>query len=124
MAPVVQAEQLIALQQQVRTVYVDALVKQYIVDLANATRTHDDVFLGASPRGSLALFRASQARAAIQGRDFVIPDDVKAVFEPVLGHRLIINPSARIRNVGAHDILRQVIMAVAVPGGRPGERVR
>ncbi|MCL4543509.1 MAG: MoxR family ATPase [Chloroflexi bacterium] len=122
--PVVAADQLRGLQEAVKSVYVDQLVKQYVVDLSTATRNNDDVYLGASPRGSLALFRASQAKAAIQGRDFVIPDDVKAVAEPILTHRLIINPSARIRNITARDVVRRVIGSVPVPGSRPGERVR
>ncbi len=121
---VISDEQLAKLQEQVRTTYVDPLVKQYIVDVTTATRSHQDIYLGASPRGSLALFRASQARAAIQGRDFVIPDDVKALAEVTLAHRLIINPAARIRNVAPRDIVKEVLSALPVPGARPGERVR
>ncbi len=121
---VIDADQLIALQAQVRKVYVDPLVKQYIVDLTGATRIHADVYLGASPRGSLAMFKTSQVRAALQGRDFVIPDDVKALAEVTLAHRLIMNPAARIRNVSPRDVVKEVVGSMAVPGARPGERVR
>jgi MoxR-like ATPase len=122
--PVLNADQLIDLQEQVRRIYVDPLVKQYIVDITTATRSHPDVYLGASPRGSLALFRAGQARAAMQGRDFVIPDDIKALAEVTLSHRLIINPAARIRSVSPRDIVKEVLGSQPVPGSRPGERVR
>jgi MoxR-like ATPase len=122
--PVIDVTQLLELQEQVRRVYVDPLVKQYIVDITTATRSHQDVYLGASPRGSLALFKTGQARAAIQGRDFVIPDDIKALAEVTLAHRLIINPAARIRNVGPRDVVKEVLNSQAVPGSRPGERVR
>jgi len=122
--PVVTVQELIELQDAVKKIYVDALVKQYIVDLVTATRNHPDVYLGASPRGSLALFKTIQARAALQGRDFAIPDDVKALAEVTLTHRLIINPAARIKNVSARDIVRDVVNSVPVPGARAGERVR
>ena len=122
--PVIDVDQLIELQEQVRRIYVDPLVKQYIVDVTTATRSHADVYLGASPRGSLALFKTGQARAAIQGRDFVIPDDIKALAEVTLAHRLIINPAARIRNIGPRDIIKEVLNSQPVPGSRPGERVR
>ena len=122
--PVIDEHQLIELQEQVRRIYVDPLVKQYIVDVTTATRSHADVYLGASPRGSLALFKTGQARAAIQGRDFVIPDDIKALAEVTLAHRLIINPAARIRNIGPRDIIKEVLNSQPVPGSRPGERVR
>jgi MoxR-like ATPase len=78
--------------------------------------------LGASARGSLALYRTSQARAAISGRDYVIPDDVKLLAEPVLGHRLIISPAARIRNVTAPTVMSDILNAVPVPGARAGRR--
>ncbi len=119
---VISAEQLLEMQQQVKEVYVDDLIKDYIVSITTATRQHDDVYLGASPRGSLALYRTAQAAAAIRGRDYVTPDDVKALAEPVLGHRLIINPAARIRNVQAAAVIEDVLNAVPVPGARPGRR--
>ncbi len=115
-------DSLMTMQEQVKDIYVDDLIKDYIVSLVTATRHHEDVYLGASPRGSLALYRASQANAAIRGRDYVTPDDVKALAEPVLGHRLIINPGARIRNVQAGAIISDILGTVPVPGGRPGRR--
>jgi len=119
---VITTENLLTMQEQIKDVYVDDLIKDYIVSVTTATRHHDDVYLGASPRGSLALYRTSQAYAAIQGRDYVTPDDVKALAEAVLGHRLIINPAARIRNVQATNVIDDVLNAVPVPGGRPGRR--
>ena len=89
------------MQAAVREVYVDPTVAEYIVRLVSATRTHPDVYLGASPRGSIALYRAGQALAALLGRDYVIPDDVKALAEPALAHRLIIKTAASIRGVEA-----------------------
>lgn len=120
---VLTADRLVEMQEQVKDVYVDPLISEYIVNLVTATRNHEDVYLGASPRGSLALYRTAQANAAIRGRDYVTPDDVKALAESVLGHRLIINPAARIRNVQAGAIVGDVLGAVPVPGGRPGRRV-
>ena len=82
------------MQRAVREVYVDPAISDYIVRLVSATRSHPDVYLGASPRGSLALYRASQAFAALTGRDYVIPDDVKALAEPALAHRVILKTAA------------------------------
>jgi len=120
---VVSIEELQVLQQSIREVYVDDLIKEYIVGLVNATRFHDDIYLGASPRGSLALYRTSQAYAAMHGRDYVTPDDIKGLIAPVLGHRLIISPAARIRNVHADEILRGIMNQIPVPGARAGRRV-
>ncbi|MCC7352551.1 MAG: MoxR family ATPase [Anaerolineae bacterium] len=115
---VVSAEELLGAQAAVRQVYVDDLIKEYIVTLTNATRKHPDVYLGASPRGSLALYKTGRARAAIQGRDYVIPDDIKALAEPTLAHRLIISPSARIKNVDPRALIQETLNSVAVPGAR------
>ena len=120
---VITAQDLLQMQEQIKDVYVDELIKDYIVSISIATRHHEDVYLGASPRGSLGLYRAAQANAALRGRDYVTPDDVKALAEPVLGHRLIINPAARIRNVQSTAIVADILGAVPVPGGRPGRRV-
>lgn len=119
---VITADALVQLQEQIKDIYVDDLIKDYIVTLVLATRHHEDIYLGASPRGSLSLYRATQAHAAIHGRDYVTPDDVKALAEPVLGHRLIINPAARIRNVQASAVIGDILSTVPVPGGRPGRR--
>ena len=101
-----------------KTVYVDEQVKNYIVTLAASTREHPDVYLGASPRGSLALFKTARAFAAAQGRDYVIPDDVKALAVSTLAHRLIISPSARIKNVNPETIIQETLSTVPVPGAR------
>lgn len=115
---VVSAQELTDAQNAVKDVYVDNLVKEYVLALVDATRKHPDVYLGASPRGSLALFKCSQARAAIEGRDYVIPDDIKALAEPALAHRLIISPAARLKNVDARTVIAELLNSVAVPGAR------
>ena len=106
------------LQAEVGKIYVDPLIKQYIVSLSNATRDHDAAYLGASPRGSLGLMRAAQAFAMLDGRDFVQPDDVKVLAYPVLGHRVIVSPSARVRDIDSLQIVEEVLQRVAVPGVR------
>ena len=103
-------------QTAVKNVYVDELVSNYIVDIVRATREHADVYLGSSPRGSLGLFRASQALAAVNGNDYVLPDDVKRLAEPVLSHRMIVSPAARIRNVDTRGIVEEILESVPVPG--------
>ena len=115
---VVSADELIAAQRAVRDIYVDELVKGYIVDLVTTTRDHPDIYLGASPRGSLALFLAARAWAAMEGRDYVLPDDVKLLAEPVLAHRLIVSPSARIKNVTPRQIVEDALRHTPVPGAR------
>ena len=119
---VLSADALLDLQGRIKDVYLDELIEDYIVSLVTATRHHEDVYLGASARGSLALYRTAQARAAMSGRDYVIPDDVKLLAEPVLGHRLIISPAARIRNVTANAVMNDILNAVPVPGARAGRR--
>lgn len=114
---VISARELEDLQRAVRqTVYVDELIRQYIVDVVGETRTHPDVYLGASPRGSLALLRTAQARAALAGRDYVLPDDVKALAAVTLGHRLIVNPGARVKNTETTAIINEILEGVPVPG--------
>ncbi|MCD6290801.1 MAG: MoxR family ATPase [Anaerolineae bacterium] len=113
---VVTVEELLEAQEAVKQVYVDDLVKEYIIALVTATRRHPDVYLGASPRASLALYKTSRARAAVLGRDYVIPDDVKALAEPTLAHRLIISPSARIKNVDPRALIEETLNSVPVPG--------
>jgi MoxR-like ATPase len=122
LSTVVDVAELLHLQEVIKQVHVDDLIVEYIVSLAVATREHGDVYLGASTRGALALYRAAQAWAAMNGRDFVIPDDVKLLAQPVLGHRLIISPAARVRNVTAQAIIDEVLAAVPVPGARAGRR--
>lgn len=114
----VTVEELMEAQRAVRTIYVDDLVKSYIVDLVTTTRDHPDIYLGASPRGSIALFKATRAWAAINGRDFVLPDDVKLMAEATLAHRLIVSPSARIKNVSTRQIIEDTLRHTPVPGAR------
>jgi len=115
---VVSSEELLRAQEQVKDVYIDTLVKEYIVKLVKATRKHPDVYLGASPRGSIALYKTGQARAALLGRDYVQPDDVKALAMVTLAHRLIISPSARIRNVDPRAVIQEILDSTPVPGAR------
>jgi MoxR-like ATPase len=115
---VVSVEELLAAQDAAKGVYVDDLIKEYIVSLANASRSHPDVYLGASPRGSLALFKGARAYAALEGRTYVIPDDVKALLETTFAHRMIISPSARIKNVDARVVVEEIAASVPVPGAR------
>ncbi len=114
---VVSAEELLAAQAAIREIYVDILVKSYIVEIVNRTRKHADVYLGASPRGSLTLYRTAQARAALDGRDYVIPDDIKELAPYALAHRMIVSPSARIKDVDAASLIRDILGTVPVPGG-------
>lgn len=114
---VIEGKEIMAAIKAVREVYVSPAIKRYIVDLTNRTRQSDDVYLGASPRGSLALFRTGQALAAMLGRDHVLPDDIQKMAVPVLGHRIIVGPAARLREVSADRIVREVVENVAVPGG-------
>jgi len=115
---VVLVEELLQAQADVRHVHVDPLIKEYIVSLVNATRDYPDVYLGASPRGSLGLFRTSQCLAAVRGRDYVTPDDVKQLAEVVLPHRLIVSPSARIKDVNTRYVVQDILDSVPVPGTR------
>ena len=121
-AQVVSVDELLRAQQAVREVFVAPELKSYIVDLVTATRRHADVYLGASPRGSLSLRRCAQAYAAAQGRDFVLPDDIKMLAAPTLAHRIIVGPDARIRDVTADDVVYQVLRATPVPGATVGAR--
>ncbi|MCA9882341.1 MAG: MoxR family ATPase [Anaerolineae bacterium] len=113
---IITVEELLNAQQAIMQVYVADEIKQYIVSLVNATRQHPDVYLGSSPRGSLALFRTSQARAAMAGRDYVIPDDVKALAETTLAHRIIVGPSARIKDISSRLIVQDILNNTPVPG--------
>ena len=110
------ADDLTALQASVRDVFVDDLIKQYIVEIVNATRDHPAIFVGGSPRGSIALYRGIQARALLQGRDYALPDDVKALAHPILQHRLILSATARVTETTADSILDEVIGSIPVPG--------
>jgi MoxR-like ATPase len=122
---VVGVEELLEMQAAVREIYVDPVVAEYIVRLTSATRSHQDVQLGASPRGSLALYRGAQAIAALDGRDYAIPDDVKMIAEPALAHRIIVKTAATLRDVDGRQVIRELLDTVPVelgPAARP--RVR
>jgi MoxR-like ATPase len=114
---VVEVNELLEAQDDVRRVTVSEDIKRYIVNLVDATREHGEVYLGASPRGSLALYRTSQALAAFEGRDYVVPDDIKRVAIPALAHRLIVGSAARIREVESKELVQEIVNRVAVPGG-------
>ena len=117
---VMSVEELRELQALVREVYVDSAVSDYIVRLVDATRSHPEVYLGASPRGSLALYKAGQAFASLQGRDYVIPDDVKTVAGPALAHRIIVKTSATMRDVEPLQIVEELLDSIPVETQRSG----
>jgi MoxR-like ATPase len=114
------AEELVLIQHQIRSIHVDPSIREYIVAIANATRSHQNSYLGVSPRGSLALFRASQALAAMRGRSYVIPDDVKLLAKPTLGHRIIVTPAARVRSITSTAILEEILQTIPVPNAWVG----
>tara|TARA_B100000809_G_scaffold262836_1_gene314732 strand:- start:2724 stop:3683 length:960 start_codon:yes stop_codon:yes gene_type:complete len=113
--PVVSAQEVVACQKAVREVHVDEKVQQYILQIVHDTREHEDISLGGSPRASIGLMRSSQAMAALRGRDFVLPDDIKKVVEPVLHHRLILKPESRLRRVTAAELIDDIVNSIAVP---------
>ncbi len=115
--PVVTAEDTLRAIEAVRKVFISTAVKRYIVDLSTRTRQSQDVYLGASPRGSLFLARAGQARAALQGRDHVLPDDIKSLAVAVLAHRIILSPAARMRDMSSDRIVQEIVLSTPVPGG-------
>ncbi len=106
------------LQGAVREIYIDPLVQRYIVDLCNATRKHETVYLGASPRGSLALQRLGQARALLEDREYVLPDDVKGLAYAALGHRMILNAQSRVKGQTTAETISDCLSTLTVPGVR------
>jgi len=114
-APVVTAEEIRQAGALCRQVYVHPVLEDYLLDLVRASRSDRAITLGVSPRGSLALHRTSQALAAIRGRDYVIPDDIKQLALPVLAHRLILSPDARLRGRSTQEVLHELIERVPVP---------
>lgn len=115
--PVMSAEEVVQLQRAVRDIYIDTSLRQYILEIVTATRNHAAIALGASPRGSLALLYASQALAAVTGRDYVTPDDIKAMAVPVLAHRMIVRPEQRIKGVTSQSILTELLQRTPIPVG-------
>jgi MoxR-like ATPase len=121
LTPVVSAADFVACQQAVREVYVDPRVRKYLLQLIEATRQHEDLHLGGSPRASIALFRTGQALAALSGRSFVLPDDIKKMAHVVLAHRLILRPESRLRKITAATIVNEIVTEIAVPVIQPEE---
>ena len=115
MQPVAGGQDIVESQQRVKDVYVDAVLSNYIVRLVQATRHHEEVELGASPRATLGLYRCSQAFAAIRGRNYVTPDDVKVIAPYALSHRTILTPQARLRGRTSEDIMLELLSQVEVP---------
>jgi MoxR-like ATPase len=113
--PVATADEVIACQEAVRGVEVDEKVKRYLLEVVHASRGHEDVLLGGSPRASIALFRTAQALAALSGRDYAIPDDVKKMAQPVLAHRLILKPESRLRKRTTAAVVHDLIEDARVP---------
>lgn len=113
--PVIDLTELRALQLQIKEVHVDDTIKRYIVDLANQTRVHGNVYLGASPRGSIALMKAAQAYAFMYGRDYCIPDDVQFLAPAVFSHRIILKSEAKFEGITAEDIVQRIMSRVPVP---------
>ena len=113
---VIPVEEVLRMQEAIKNIYVSPAVKRYVVELTRSTRDSADVYLGASPRGSLGLFRTGQARAAINGRDYVLPDDIKSLAEFVLAHRMVVNPAARLRNISASQVVQEILNVLPVPG--------
>jgi len=112
--------EVVALQQYADSIYIDELIKQYIVEIANATRSHPDTTLGVSPRASINLMKGAKAFAMLQGRDYVIPDDVKAIAVPVMSHRVLLSPSARMRGINQSTIVNEALDQISVPGAAGG----
>lgn len=117
LTPVATLEQISALQQERKKIIVSGPVREYITTIVQATRNHEMIKFGASPRGSMALMRAAQSLAALDGRDFTLPDDVKALIGPVLSHRLILNDNERLRGEKPDGILTQILNQISIPDG-------
>ncbi len=116
LSSVADVSDILMLQELVKRIYVDNLIKQYVVAIVEATRTQPATHLGASPRGSLSLFRTAQAMALLQGRDFVLPDDVKTLASPVLAHRLLLLPGTQSQGRNNRGIVAEILESIPIPG--------
>jgi MoxR-like ATPase len=116
--PVADAQQVAAMIEVAKAVHAAQALRRYIVDLVRASRAHPAIELGASPRAGIALLRAARAKAAAEERDYVLPDDVKALAHPVLSHRLVLSPEAQMTNRSAANVIDELLASVAIPGRR------
>jgi MoxR-like ATPase len=123
-AAVTSQAEVLAMQSAVKQIYVAPAVEQYIVDLTFATRENENIYLGSSPRGSLGLYRAGQVQAAMQGRDYVLPDDVKKLAEPILAHRIIVSPSARLKQFTAKRVIQDILDRTPLPDSELRPKVK
>jgi MoxR-like ATPase len=114
-APIMAPQQLVAIQRFIEQVHMDPALTKYIAQIIIGTRKHPDVQAGASPRGSLALMKLAKSQAALRGRSFVVPDDIRELVEPVLAHRVLLKPEPRIRGVTTNDVLRGILRDIPVP---------
>ena len=119
---VVSSDEIVKIQDAVKTIYVDELVRSYIVSIVHATRDNEDIALGSSPRGSLAMARGIQALALMRGRDYVLPDDVKELAVPMLAHRIIVSSGARMQGITSEEIVARILDTVPVPDNTSGAR--
>jgi MoxR-like ATPase len=109
------ADEIASAQNVIRQIHVDPRVRQYLLQIVSETRSHQDIALGGSPRATIALFRCSQAMAAILGRSYVLPDDIKKIVAPVMNHRVIVRPESRLRKVTAEKVIEEIVGEIAVP---------
>lgn len=120
LSAVASGEELSQAQEAIKHIHTATGIKRYIVELTRRTREHPEVYLGASPRGSLTLYRTGQARAALHGRSYTLPDDIKAMASAALSHRVILGPTARFKDLKAEQVVQEILDSVPVPGGDPG----
>jgi MoxR-like ATPase len=113
--PVAESSEIVAAQQVIRSVHVDPRVREYLLQIVSQTRQNADLALGGSPRATIALFRCSQAMAAIRGRAYVLPDDIKKIIAPVMNHRLIVRPESRLRKITGEKVIEEIVGEIAVP---------
>ena len=113
--PVAEASEIAAAQQVIRSVHVDPRVREYLLQIISQTRQNPDLALGGSPRATIALFRCAQAMAAIRGRSFVLPDDIKKIIAPVMNHRVIVRPESRLRKITGDKVIEEILGEIAVP---------